>query len=50
MTASAVVISMPSIFDEDEAQHQVLVFGRIHVGAQFVGRGPEGLLDVVAHG
>jgi hypothetical protein len=31
------------VFDEDEAQHQVLVFGSVHVGAQLVGRCPEGL-------
>jgi hypothetical protein len=37
------------VFDEDEAQHQVLVFGGVHVGAQFVGRCPEGLFDVVEH-
>jgi hypothetical protein len=38
------------VFEEDEAQHQVLVFGCVHVGAQLVGGRPEGLLDVVEHG
>jgi hypothetical protein len=38
------------VFDEDEAEHQVLVFGRVHVGAQLVGGGPEGFFDVVEHG
>jgi glutathione S-transferase len=28
----------------------VLVFGGVHVGAQLVGGGPEGFLDVVEHG
>ena len=27
------------LFDKDEAQRQVLVFGRVHVGAQLVGHG-----------
>ena len=29
------------VLQEDQAQHQVLVFGRVHVGAQLVGGGPE---------
>ena len=37
------------VLDEDEAQHKVLVFGSVHVGAQLVGCGPERLLDVVDH-
>jgi hypothetical protein len=37
------------VFDKDEAQHQVLVFGGVHIGAQFVGRCPEGLFDVFEH-
>lgn len=37
------------VLEEDEAQHQVLVFGGVHVGAQLVGCRPEGLLDVVEH-
>ena len=37
------------VFDEDEAEHQVLVFGGVHVGAQLVGGGPEGFFDVVEH-
>ena len=32
------------VFDKDEAEHQVLVFGGIHVGAQIVGGGPESFL------
>jgi hypothetical protein len=27
----------------------VLVFGSVHVGAQFVGGGPEGFFNVVEH-
>ena len=37
------------VLDEDEAQHKVLVFGSVHIGAQLVGCGPERLLDVVDH-
>ena len=37
------------VFDKNQAQHQVLVFGRIHVGAQLVSRGPEGFFNVVEH-
>ena len=37
------------VFEKDQAEHEVLVFGRVHVGAQFVGRGPQGFLDVVEH-
>jgi len=37
------------VLDEDEAQHQVLVLGGVHVGTQLVGRGPERLLQVVEH-
>ena len=29
------------VFQENQAQHDVLVFGSIHVGAEFVGGGPE---------
>ena len=39
-----------NVFDENQAEHEVLVFGSIHVGAQLVGRGPEGFLDVFEHG
>jgi hypothetical protein len=28
----------------------MLVFGRVHVGAQLVGGGPQGFFDVVEHG
>ena len=38
------------VLDEDEAEHQVLVLGGVHVGAQLVGGGPERLLDVFEHG
>ena len=37
------------VLDEDKAEHQVLVLGGVHVGAQLVGGGPEGLLDVFEH-
>ena len=35
------------VLDEDETQHDVLVLGGVHIGAQLVGRGPEGALDAV---
>ena len=38
-----------NVLDEDQAEDEVLVFGRVHVGAQLVGGGPEGFLDVVEH-
>jgi hypothetical protein len=38
------------VLDEDEAKHEVLVLGGVHVGAQLVGGGPERLLDVFDHG
>ena len=34
------------LLDEDQAEHQVLVLGGVHVGAQLVGGGPQCLLDV----
>jgi len=37
-------------FKEDQAQHNMLVFGSVHVGAQLVSGGPEGFLDVFDHG
>ena len=38
------------VLDEDEAEHEVLVLGGVHVGAQLVGGGPERFFDVVEHG
>ena len=38
------------VLDENETQHDVLVLGGVHVGAQLVGRGPEGALDGVDAG
>jgi len=38
------------VLEENQAEDQVLVFGGVHVGAQLVGGGPEGFLDVVEHG
>ena len=35
------------VFEEDEAEHHVLVFGRVDVGAQLVGSVPELLVEVV---
>ena len=33
--------SIGNVFEEDEAQHDVLVFGGVHVGAQLVGGRPQ---------
>ena len=33
------------VLEEDEAEHHVLVLGRVHVAAHLVGRGPELLLE-----
>lgn len=38
------------VLEEDKAKNEVLVFGGVHIGAQLVCRGPEGLLDIVKHG
>ena len=38
------------VFEEDQAKHQMLVFGSVHVGAQLVGGGPEGFLGGIEHG
>ena len=38
-----------NVLDENQAQHDVLVFGGVHVGAQLVGRGPECFFDVFDH-
>ena len=37
------------VFDADEADHQVLVFGCVHVGSSFVGGGSDCFFDVVEH-
>ena len=34
-------------FEENQPQHDVLIFGGVHIGAQLVGGGPQGFLDVV---
>ena len=39
-----------NVLEENQAEDQVLVFGRVHIGPQLVSRGPEGFLDVVQHG
>ena len=39
------------VFEKNQAEHQVLVFGSVNIGAQLVGGGPEGFFDVVdGHG
>jgi len=41
--------SIGDIFDENQAKHDVLVFGGVHIGAQFIGGGPQGLFNVFDH-
>lgn len=42
--------SIRNVFQEDQAQHDVLVFGGVHVGAEFVGGGPEGAFEIAGFG
>jgi hypothetical protein len=46
----ALLEGVGDVLEEDEAQDDVLVFGRVHVVAQRVGRGEEVLLFLAQRG
>ena len=46
---AALVEGVADVLQEDQAEHDVLVLGRIHRRAQLVGRRPEGFLEVLVH-
>ena len=46
---AALVEGIGDVLQEDQAEDDVLVLGRVHAGAQLVGGGPEGFLQILVH-
>ena len=44
---AALVESIADVLEEDQAENDVFVLGRVHAGAQLVGRGPKRSLEVL---